>query len=108
WVSIYDTACDNFEYNAQGTILTESGTYKLNLTSVYGCDSNIVLHLIINPSFFDTTYSIICSNQDYEFQNLIFDSTGRYEIKYNTILGCDSVYILNLIVNKTYDDTIFA
>lgn len=108
WVNIYDTTCNNYEYNAQGRILTESGIYKLELTSVYGCDSNIILNLVVNPSFFDTTYSIICDNQDYEFQNIIYDSTGLYEVKYNTIAGCDSVYILNLIVYKTYNDTIFA
>ncbi len=108
FIDIYDTICDNYEYNAQGTILIESGIYRLELISVYGCDSNVVLHLMINPAFSDTTHTSICDNQEYEFQNQVFDSTGVYEIKYNTMLGCDSIYLLYLIVNKTYSDTIFA
>jgi len=107
-VDVFDTACDNFEYNAQGTILTESGIYPLNLRSVYGCDSNIILHLTINPSFFDTTSQSICKNEELEFHGLRLDSTGVYEVRYNNIYGCDSVYVVNLTVNPIYIDTISA
>lgn len=107
-INVFDTACDNFEYNAQGTILTESGIYPLNLRSVYGCDSNIILHLTINPSFFDTTYQVTCKNEELEFHGLRLDSTGVYEVHYNNIYGCDSVYVVNLTVNPIYIDTISA
>lgn len=108
WIDVYDTTCENYEYNSQGTILTSSGIYYLELNSVYGCDSNIILHLTINPTFFDSTYFSICDNEDFEFQNLIFDSTGIYEIKYNNMFGCDSIYVLNLTVNTTFNDTLYA
>lgn len=107
-IIVYDTVCDDFVYDAQGTILTESGTYNLNLISTYGCDSNIILNLTINPTFFDTSFAIICDNEDFIFHDLELDSTGVYEIRYLTAGGCDSVYVLHLTVNKTYNDTIFA
>lgn len=105
---VYDSVCDNFVYNAQGTILTESGIYPLNLISVYGCDSNIILHLTINPSFSDTTNYNMCKNETFEFHNLDLDSTGVYEVRYNNIYGCDSVYVVHLTVFPIYNDTISA
>ncbi len=107
-VVVYDTACDNFIYDAQGTILTQSGTYNLNLTSVYGCDSNIILHLIINPAFFDTSHVAICNNETFNFHGLELDSTGFYQVVFTNEYGCDSIYSVFLSVYPAYNDTIYG
>ena len=105
---VFDTVCDNYVYDAQGTIITESGTYNLNLISTYGCDSNIVLNLTINPTFYDTSFAVICDNDEFLFQGLAVDSSGTYQVNYNNIYGCDSIYVLHLVVNQTFNDTIYA
>ncbi|MFA6824454.1 MAG: gliding motility-associated C-terminal domain-containing protein, partial [Bacteroidales bacterium] len=105
---VFDTVCDNYVYDAQGTIITESGTYNLNLISTYGCDSNIVLNLTINPTFYDTSFAVICDNDEFLFQGLVVDSSGTYQVNYNNIYGCDSIYVLHLVVNQTFNDTIYA
>ena len=105
---VFDTVCDNYIYDAQGTIISESGIYNLNLQSVYGCDSNIVLHLTINPTFYDTIIATICDNEEYLFEGMLLDSSGTYKVSHTTTSGCDSIYVLYLTVNKTFNDTIFA
>ena len=36
------------------------------------------------------------------------DSSGTYQVNYNNIYGCDSIYVLHLVVNQTFNDTIYA
>lgn len=45
---VYETACDNFEWN--GTTYFESGTYIYNYALPSGCDSVVTLHLTINTT----------------------------------------------------------
>ena len=50
----------------------------------------------------------ICKGQTYTSNGFNNNLTGLYSQNLNTINGCDSLIILNLFVNPTYNDTIFA
>mgnify|MGYP000950522082 FL=1 len=54
------------------------------------------------------TYDTICKATPYNFYGQNLDSTGFYTQEFYTANVLDSIIYLNLIVNPTYNDTIFA
>lgn len=102
------TICMNEEYEFHGEYYNVPGTYAINLTSQYGCDSILELNLHVNPSYLIPTYVEICHDHSYWFRGRELDAPGIY---YDTLLtqsGCDSIF--QLVLNKTpihlFQDTV--
>jgi gliding motility-associated-like protein len=76
---------------------TFQGTYNDTLTNINGCDSIRVLNLAVSEKYIfrDTVY--ICLGEKYNYQNEEIINPGTYEFNYQTINGCDSIYVLNLL-----------
>jgi hypothetical protein len=53
---IHDTICNGDSYSFDGREITESGQYTANLTSIAGCDSTVVLHLMVHT--IDTSLNV--------------------------------------------------
>jgi hypothetical protein len=93
------TICEGEVYNFNGKTCAETGVYRDTLTSVNGCDSIVELMLTVNqlePTFIDAN---ICSGKSYSWGNKVYYTSGIY---YDTLVaesGCDSIVILNLIVD---------
>ena len=85
-----------------------SGVYVQNLQSMYGCDSTVVLDLTVHPIYNDTITAEICDNEVYTQYNFNTSEAGYHTQNLQTINGCDSIVVLNLIVHPTYNDTITA
>ena len=79
----------------------------------YGCDSIEIMHLTIRDSIVTHLYDSICDNQlpynhwDTRADNLLnLTETGVYrDTLISELTGCDSVLVLHLQVNKTYNTT---
>ena len=126
-VPVYETRCDNeLPYNhpnleaenLQG--LTKTGVYRDTLKSVLtNCDSVVVLHLTVYPTYTDTfTYSVCSNEMPYEWaisdhqgiervlfeleQDAVLPVTIEQQRTLHTIHGCDSVVTLQLTVYPTY------
>lgn len=107
--TIYAQICNGETYNLYGFNETEGGLYTQSLVSQYGCDSIVILSLIVNPTYlFDTIFDTTCANVQYTEYGLNEDSTGVYTARLKTINGCDSIYIVSLQVNPISIDTIKA
>ena len=127
-----DTICKSSSYTWRDsiyhfTVADTVITFYERFSTVHGmCDSIYQLNLYIAPeySYFDTIH--ICDNDTLEWQNMLFvgarflgtydnsmyssvvvDSIGIYDYvgSYTTMLGCDSIFHLNLKVSST-DTTI--
>lgn len=96
--------------------LTQSGVYTDTLQTIknqYGCDSIIELHLTILETIVTHLYDSICDNQlpynhwDTRADNLLnLTETDVYrDTLISELTGCDSVLVLHLQVNKTYNTT---
>ena len=109
-IIVIDTICDNTTYSVQGYDISSPGKYILNLKSIYNCDSIVYLDLSFKEHYRgeDTIYAFSCDNQFYTEHGLNTDSTGVYEIILIKENGCDSIFIVNLIVFPTFSDTIYA
>lgn len=95
--------------------LTKSGIYVDTLKTIfnqYGCDSIIEINLTILDSIVVPIYDSICDNElPYNFSNPQVDrfmnltQSGVYRDTLTAVNGCDSVLVLHLQVNKTYNTT---
>jgi hypothetical protein len=103
------TVCSNeLPYVWNGKKYSVAGKYTDTLVSVLGgCDSIVTKQLIINPAYlFDESHTICQSELPYSYRDTIFKvgtSSGTYVLKRKTILGCDSIFRLNLTVNPVYN-----
>jgi len=114
--TIHDTICLGDRYNNYGFNImpATAGNYPPrvhNDTTINGCDSITVLILTVKPSYKNIfTPPPICLGDKYVGYNFdtIPESAGLHTFVHNdtTILGCDSITIVNLTVHISYRDTI--
>lgn len=102
---IYDTVhiSDKETYVFDGRTLTKSGNYEaLSKTKDSGCDSIVYLTLYVHPSYLFEYDESICEKDTFEWRGRKLYKEGFYYDSLLTTQGYDSVYHLNLTVNKTY------
>ncbi len=93
------TICHGETYTWQGKTYTASGDYTVTLPNVYGCDSVVMLHLIVLPEVPATEESAtICYGETYTCNGQAYAASGDYTIMLQTVHGCDSVVVLHLTV----------
>jgi hypothetical protein len=97
--------CENeLPFLWQGLSITTGGTYTQTYptTDPPGCDSTYILNLTVNPTYEFVVYDTIFDNQlPYIWRDNLYWSGGTYEDTYQTLLGCDSIYILHLHINPS-------
>ena len=102
------TICLGDTYNENGFNVTPTyaGTIydQLVLTNQYGCDSIVSLVLTVNSSYLYETVASTCDGTPYEWRGGEYVVEGTYYDNYVTATGCDSVYVLYLTVNPTYEE----
>jgi hypothetical protein len=96
---LYDTICSGSSISFAGQTLSTAGTFNNHLQSRYGCDSLIVMHLFVKPTFSIYQFDTICSNSSFTFLGHSYSQAGIY---IDTLLngsGCNNLITLNLTVN---------
>ncbi len=95
---------DNQTITWHGQSISAAGTYYDRNTSVSGCDSVYELLVNVYPTYLFVDDVIRCDNEGaYTWRDgNTYTHTGRYYQRYKTVHGMDSVYCLNLTVNKSY------
>jgi hypothetical protein len=104
---IFDTltiCSSELPYTYKDSTYYIAGDYAINYQTVYGYDSIIYLHLMVNPTYFTTDTLTICDNElPYTYEDSLLSTAGDYRFDYQTINGCDSSIQLTLFVNSTYN-----
>ncbi|HOF15527.1 MAG TPA: T9SS type A sorting domain-containing protein [Bacteroidales bacterium] len=97
--------CDNeLPYTYGDSIFYVAGDYAINYQTVYGCDSIIHLHLMVNPTYIATdTLTISADQLPYTYKDSLLSAAGDYLFYYQTIAGCDSILQLTLWVDAVYN-----
>ena len=86
----------------QGAYYKTTGQYFANHHSTSNCDSIYELSLTVHPTYYHTDVLEICTGDSISWQGEYYKTTGQYFAHYQTTIGCDSIYELNLIVHPTY------
>ena len=100
----YVSVCEsNLPYMWHGQSLNATGVYADTLFTVAGCDSIFVLNLHVEDVYVIPMEASICQGDTFLFFDQMLTQPGVYPDTLQTSLGCDSVIILNLTVNPTYN-----
>jgi hypothetical protein len=107
---ITDVICFGDSYTKHGFNIHETqlglNRYSQNLKRENGCDSIIILHLTVNPTYDIIINASICVGDNYNANgfDISVSEPGFYIYPRNlkTINGCDSIVTLQLTVNPVY------
>jgi hypothetical protein len=97
--------CEGDSILWNGNYRKTTGYYLKNLYSIKGCDSMVVLRLVIQPIKRDTIDSIICNNIVFHWNGSVLTSNGVYSDTLMTSFGCDSFVTLHLTIRPPVPDT---
>ncbi|MDX9798265.1 MAG: gliding motility-associated C-terminal domain-containing protein, partial [Bacteroidales bacterium] len=106
--TIYAVICEGETYSDFGFNENTTGIYVDSLMNIYYCDSIVYLNLIVGEKYNDTIHADICLGEAYNDFGFNETLEGVYTHNFNSQYGCDSVIYLDLTVNPTYNDTIYA
>jgi len=98
-----DVICQGDVFTWHGNSYTVQGTYYDSLQTVNGCDSVYILNLTVNPTYEYSQSGVICQGDVFTWRGNSYSLQGTYYDSLQTVDGCDSVYILNLSANPTYE-----
>lgn len=99
--SIFPIICFGESFAVGNNVYHSSGTYTDTLTSMIGCDSIIITHLVISPQITNQQNSEICQGLSIIVGNNSYTMTGTYIDTLQSFNGCDSIVTLNLTVLDT-------
>lgn len=87
----------------RGTI---TGTLVFNGKTTFGCDSIVILSVVVHPSYRQTEEETICENDlPYTWRDTVFEEGtrgGNFYFERQSVKGCDSTVMLKLTVNPSY------
>jgi len=91
--------CQNeLPYTYHGNILTAAGNHNIHLTTIKGCDSLVVLTLVVHQTYTGVdTLRISTTQFPFTYGDSTFTIEGDYVVYLKSIYGCDSVIQLCLI-----------
>ena len=100
--------CNGDTISWEGMTLDSAGDYAIHYQSLEGCDSSYYLELILAEDYLFSDTINICIGEMYEWQGMQLDSAGLYTADYQSIYGCDSSYVLELMHydNYSFIDTV--
>ena len=102
----YDTVtvCENkLPYHYGQTTLEQAGTVTLNLTTVNGCDSTVVVTMIVNPNPTATAHIEVCDNAfPVQYGDSTIAQAGTYTVVFSRPEACDSIVTLTVESTPTY------
>lgn len=96
------TLCDGGSILFNGQALTTTGIYQDTLANSNGCDSFIVLDLQVLNEYEIQSTQTICAGEQAIFQGNVLTNSGIYRDTMTAANGCDSILILDLTVNNTF------
>lgn len=107
--TIYAETCDNIPYTQNGFYADTTGIYTQHLESYWGCDSIVNLNLTVHPTYIFPLNEEICEGEVYIEHGFWLTAPGTYLMnEYSSCHGCDSLYVLNLTINQTWDKLVEA
>ncbi len=103
---LYDSICSGTTYVWNGQNRTASGIYRDTLTNNVGCDSFLILNLLVKRTDTMQVYDTLCNNlpKNFNGQNLTLAGIYRDTMKNN--VGCDSHIFYHFIPKPVYETPI--
>ena len=101
------TICNNDSILFKGKYLKTTGQYRDTLTNKNGCDSFVILNLLVKNTISTVLNDTICANQSRFFNGIYRTAAGTYFDTLTSLNSCDSFVTLNLFVRPIYTIQLF-
>lgn len=95
------TECDEYIVPSGSYTITSSGSYNDTLADVFGCDSILILDVVILESTSSTQTLTVCDELEAPSGSTTWTSSGTYVDVITNSAGCDSTITFNLTVNTS-------
>lgn len=89
-----------------GNPVSNAGSYTSVLSNQFGCDSTIVSTVVFNPTHFQTLDVDLCQGQSWSTAAGPQSQSGTYTDSLSNQFGCDSVFVSDITVHPTFEDTL--
>jgi hypothetical protein len=100
------TSCSPYTFNGQ--TYSQSGTYSYQGSTIWGCDSIILLNLVVSSAINQNIVMDACGSYSWNGQS--YFSSGIYTDTLLTTSGCDSIVTIDLAIypieSITLDSTV--
>ncbi len=93
--------CNSYTSPSGNHTWSTSGNYTDTLMTFVGCDSIITINLTINSSNANPITVQECNSYTSPSGNYIWSTSGNYTDTLTNFLGCDSIIIINLMINSS-------
>ena len=90
--------CQGDSYSIGGSSYSEEGFYEVTWPTASGCDSTVLLDLLVAPTFNTTETSVLCQGDFFVFGNQNYIQSGVYTNVFSSTQGCDSTVTLILSI----------
>ena len=95
--------CEGETYNKNGFNVSEARDYQLDLQTVYGCDSTVILHLTVGNAAITYLTPSICEGESYNENGFEINAPAVGVLEDSIVIErpgtCDSIVKLTLTVN---------
>ena len=91
---VREIICEGEEFEKEDTVLTTSGQYEFYYESFFGCDSTVIVDLVVGEETFGRVSQDLCIGEQFEVMDgkgSIIRAGGDYNFVFSSMLGCDSV-----------------
>ena len=89
--------CPGEQYNFNGQILTEAGTYFDTLSTSRGCDSVLIMNFEVLEVPEVNFTALICNRGSFFYNGRNYSAEGTYENVFTGSNGCDSIVNLKIV-----------
>src|SRR5690606_28133258 len=93
------TDCESYTWSENSQTYTSSGLYTFPQTGTNGCDSVLVLNLVVNQPTNSEETQAACESYTWAVNNQTYTSTGDYTVVIPNSNNCDSTITLHLTIN---------
>lgn len=104
----FDTVCSDQTVDFGNRTCGQSGVYRYHFTTAQGCDSMVLLHLMVHPIEATDRCDTVCPGTAVSFADTLYSIPGSYSHTYSTVHGCDSMVTLHLVNYETLHLTILG
>ena len=97
--NISETICSGESFIFGANTYSASGTFSSNFQSINGCDSNVILDLVVLPLQTSFQNFTICDGDSVVVGTSIYYQNGIYIDTFNVNMGCDSIQITEIEIS---------
>ena len=85
---------------------TSAGVFRQLHRTANGCDSLIVINLVVRDTLRDTVHPVICKGQHFDTLGEQLFTTGYHTIRHS-VGNCRHNLVVHLVANDTFRDTLY-